>query len=165
MLTESLEILASNFNIKEKKSIYPYNFVNDKFNTNAMQNIITNYIGPVPSLNYFPDNIDSKEFIKYLLSFSAGSGSDWNLKNETIKYCENDCIVLYKVLENFNKFICFALELFKLNIHDYPTLPSLAFAIFRAVYLKEPAGHIPLITGQIYKDIKEAYFGVRSKAY
>jgi DNA polymerase type B, organellar and viral len=70
MLPESLDELANNFNLERKKSIYPYNFVNDKFNTNTMHNIIKNYIGPVPSLNYFPDHVDTKEFIKYLLSFN-----------------------------------------------------------------------------------------------
>jgi DNA polymerase type B, organellar and viral len=68
--------------------------------------------------------------------------------------------VLYKVIETFNKFI---FELFKLNIHDYPTLPSLAFAIFRLVYLKN--AHIPLVTGQIFKDIQQAYYGGHTDMY
>jgi DNA polymerase type B, organellar and viral len=73
ILPESLDKLANNFNLDTKKTIYPYSFVNDKFNVNAgnINNLILNYIGPVPSIDFFPDNINPAEFIKYLLSFSG----------------------------------------------------------------------------------------------
>jgi len=39
----------------------------------------------------------------------------------------------------------------------YPTLPSLAFGIFRSHYIKK--NKIPKIGGQIYTDIKQGYTG------
>ena len=53
----------------------------------------------------------------------------FDLEVETKYYCELDCIILYKVIEIFSKYI---FNLFKLDIFKYPTLPSLAFAIFRS---------------------------------
>src|ERR1700749_1315259 len=115
--------------------IYPYNFVNDKYNKDFMKNIISNYVDSVPGIEYFPEHVTTKEYVKYLLSFKSPAAASvpthWNLKNETIKYCENDCLVLYKVIETFNKYI---FDLFKLNIHNCPTLPSLAFA-WRLLFL------------------------------
>jgi hypothetical protein len=48
-------------------------------------------------------------------------------------------------------------NLFGKNIHHYPTLPSLAFAIFRSNFMKEE--NIPQLTGKIAKDIREGYTG------
>jgi hypothetical protein len=44
-----------------------------------------------------------------------------------------------------------------LNIHNFPTLPSLAFAIFRAKFLKDHK--IPLITGQMFHDLRKSFSG------
>jgi len=44
-----------------------------------------------------------------------------------------------------------------MNIHKYPTLSSLAFAIFRTHFIKEDT--IPQLTGQIAKDIRLSYTG------
>ena len=65
-----------------------------------------------------------------------------------------DCISLYQILIKFNKIIY---NKWSLNINDYPTLPSLSFAIFRAHYLKD--NNIIQISGQIYNDIKQSYTG------
>jgi DNA polymerase type B, organellar and viral len=48
-------------------------------------------------------------------------------------------------------------ELFGKNIHHYPTLPSLAFAIFRTNFMKENT--IPQLSGKIANDIREGYTG------
>jgi hypothetical protein len=48
-------------------------------------------------------------------------------------------------------------DLFGKNVHHYPTLPSLAFAIFRGKFLIEE--NIPQLTGQIAKDIRSGYTG------
>jgi hypothetical protein len=53
----------------------------------------------------------------------------------------------------FNELI---FNLFSLNIHRYPTLPSLAFAIFRSKYLKH---QIPLIKGEMYHDLRRSFTG------
>jgi hypothetical protein len=48
-------------------------------------------------------------------------------------------------------------DLFGKNIHRYPTLPSLAFAIFRSNFMKEE--NIPQLSGKIAKDIRSGYTG------
>ena len=48
-------------------------------------------------------------------------------------------------------------KLFSLNIHHYPTLSSLAFAIFKSNFMKENT--IPQITGEISKNIRSGYTG------
>jgi hypothetical protein len=48
-------------------------------------------------------------------------------------------------------------ELFKINLHKYPTLSSLAFAIFRTHFLRKD--EIPQLSGKISKDIRQSYTG------
>ena len=62
---------------------------------------------------------------------------------------------LYQIIEKFSTKIY---ELFRLDVHKYPTLPSLSFAIYRSEFL-ESSYQIPLITGEIYKDLKIGYTG------
>jgi hypothetical protein len=75
-------------------------------------------------------------------------------KDESIRYCIADCIALYQVLNNFNQVIY---NLFEVNISESPTLPSLAFRIFRTNFLDNIK--IPVLKGQIYKDISKSYYG------
>jgi hypothetical protein len=48
-------------------------------------------------------------------------------------------------------------HIFKINIHNYSTLSSLAFAIFKTHFLK--INTIAQLTGQIAKDIRKSYTG------
>jgi hypothetical protein len=48
-------------------------------------------------------------------------------------------------------------SLFSVNIHKYPTLPSLAFAIFRSNFMSENI--VPQLFGKIAKDIRNGYTG------
>jgi DNA polymerase type B, organellar and viral len=48
-------------------------------------------------------------------------------------------------------------NLFSLNIHKFPTLSSLAFAIYRSNFFKKDT--ISQISGQIAKDIRQGYTG------
>lgn len=141
MLTASLRNLAKAFGVDTQKSIFPYSFVNkDKLN----------YNGYIPEFKYF-DNISKSEYLNYCETFKNKS---WNLRVEIIKYCEIDCISLYQVITKFNELI---FEKFQIDIHKYPTLSSLAFAIFRTHFLK--INTIPQLTGQIAKDIRMSYTG------
>lgn len=63
-------------------------------------------------------------------------------------------MTLHKVINEFNKNI---FNLFRINIHKYPTISSLAFAIYRSNFLFD--FKIPLISGQIYDDLKKGYTG------
>jgi len=76
------------------------------------------------------------------------------LRNGIIEYAQLDCKILYLILMKFNSLI---FDLYNLNINNYPTLPSLAFGIFRSKYLSKNT--VPLITGQLFKDINQSYTG------
>lgn len=142
ILLSSLQKLAKSFNV-EDKGIFPYNFVNEN-------NL--NYIGKVPEIKHF-NNITSDQY-KDLTSMYD---NNWNLKKETIRYCEQDCKSLYQVISKFQDLI---FEYFKVNIHKYPTLPGLSFAIFRNKYLPRLQDvKIPQIAGKLLSDIKKSYTG------
>ena len=140
LLILSLRNLGKAFGVDIQKSIFPYKFVN-------VDNL--NYIGEVPEFKYF-DKISIEQYKIYKSSFH----SNWNLKTETIKYCEIDCISLYQIIIKFSNMI---FELFKINIHKYPTLSSLAFGIFRTHFLRKD--EIPQLSGQIANDIRISYTG------
>src|SRR5580658_1748864 len=48
-------------------------------------------------------------------------------------------------------------DLFAINIHKYPTLPSLAFAVFRSNFM--PENTIPQLSGKIANNIRQEYTG------
>jgi hypothetical protein len=143
LLPSSLRSLAENFQV-ESKGIFPYKFVNN-------ENIDLNYDGKLPPITDF-DNITVEEYNKYKEIYT---NKTWNLREETIKYCEQDVRSLYQVLDIFSKQI---FELFRVDILRYPTISSLAFAIYRSNFLKE-GFRIPLITGNLYYYLKKAYTG------
>ena len=62
--------------------------------------------------------------------------------------------VLYLIIQKFSKEI---FNSFKINIINYPTLSSLAFAIYRTVFIKD--FKIPKITGELYNFIKKGFTG------
>jgi DNA polymerase family B len=177
MLPASLRDLCKSFNVINK-GIFPIYFLMDNYNSN----IDLNYNGPIPDYIYF-SGISEEEFnIKFkdksekywkLNKFNGitpeiyknyceqfEDKNNWNLKNESIKYCMNDCESLYEVLLSFSKEI---FEMFSINVLSYPTLPSLAFAIFRHKFMKNE--NIPLISGPLYDFIKEGYYGGHVEVY
>lgn len=147
LLPASLSNLALNFNVS-KKGIFPYQFVNNK-------NIPLNYNGLVPSYEYF-NNLSIEEYQEYCFNFKTfeGQRKSWDLKKETIKYCNQDVITLYEIIEIFQRKI---FSLFRLDILKYPTLSSLAFAIYRSNFLKN--FKIPLIEGDLFNQLKKGYTG------
>ena len=141
LLLASLAKLTKGFRAETLKSIFPFLFVNEN-------NL--NYIGEVPDIKYFGNKIKLADYKEYKSNFN----NNWNLRNETIKYCEIDCISLHQVIFKFT-FMIF--DLFGKNVHHYPTLPSLAFAIFRSNFMEENS--IPQLSGKIAKDIRSGYTG------
>lgn len=112
MLPLKLHDLALAFKV-ENKSIFPYKFVNN--NINNQFNL--DYKDKVPSFSYF-EGITSEQYKIYTDNFN---NKHWSLRDETIKYCNQDCITLHQVIVSFNEFIYRA---FNLNIYKYPTLPA-----------------------------------------
>lgn len=133
LLPSSLNKLAINFKVENKK-IFPYKFVNNK-------NIFLDYIGEVPSINNFI-NLSDEDYLNYCNSFNKNK---WDLRNETIEYCNQDVITLHQIISKFQKKI---FELFRVDILKYPTLSSLAFAIYSSNFLKDY--NIPLIDGDLF---------------
>nr|QWO71398.1 DNA polymerase [Termitomyces sp. T32] len=142
LLPFSLRKLALNFEVAAK-GIFPYKFVNNK-------NLSLDYTGEIPGYEYF-DNLSLQDYNQYCESFNKKS---WNLREETIKYCNQDVVTLYLVLVKFQKKI---FALFRVNIIKYPTLASLSLAIYRSQYLGD--FKIPLIDGNLFTDIKKGYSG------
>jgi len=142
LLLSSLENLAKYFKLENKKGIFPY----------LLKDI--DYIGPYPDYKFFNKNkVSLKE---YLLEKGKYQNILWDFRKESINYCVNDSKLLLGVM---NKFARLIFDRFKLNLRNYPTLPSLAFAIFRAHYL--PKGDLGLIDlkGKISADIRLSYTG------
>lgn len=141
ILLGSLNKLCKSFKVETLKSVFPYLFVNEN-------NL--NYFGPVPDFKYFDNKITLEEYNKYKSEFN----NNWNLKDELIKYCIKDSVGLHQVISKFAEMI---FSLFQRNIHHYPTLPSLAFGIFRSNFM--PENLIPQISGKIGLDIRQSYTG------
>jgi len=140
LLPSSLKSLAKSFNV-DNKGIFPYDFVNN-------ENL--NYKGKVPLFKYFT-GVSQIDYINYKKDFK---NINWSLRDETIKYCNNDCIILYQIIAKFNTLI---FEKFNVNIHRFPTLSSLALGIYRCNYLKD--FKIPIISGKLFSDIRQTYTG------
>jgi hypothetical protein len=145
ILLSSLKNLSLTFLEKEEKGIFPY-YLSD-----------INYSGPFPPYKFFDKFKTSlEEYQNELERFKASGEKIWNFKREAVKYCIQDCDLLFKILIKFNKFI---FKKYKLHLNDFPTLPSLAFAIFRSKYLPTIKVKIPQITGKIRSDLKLSYTG------
>jgi len=141
ILLASLSKLTKGFLTEKQKSIFPYLFVNEN-------NL--DYIGDVPNFKEFDNKISLTDYNNYKSNFN----NNWNLRNETIKYCELDVISLYQVIFKFSDLV---FSLFSKNIHHYPTLPSLAFGIFRSSFLENDI--IPQLSGEIAENIRQSYTG------
>jgi hypothetical protein len=156
LIPASLRDLCKSFDVIEGKGIFPF----------LLNNI--NYLGFVPEYQYFDKNsVSLEECNIYKSQFGYKL---WSFRDESIKYCSLDCISLYKVLVKFNELI---FNKFSLNITKYPTLPSLAFGIFRTHFLikkedinKDKEGNliktpskIHMLSGKIAEDIRNGYTG------
>jgi len=149
LLPSSLDKLSKAFNIDNKKILFPIYWLlnNPDFNVS--------YKSFVPNIKYFKD-ININDYNNYILERS----NIWDLKTELLNYNMIDCIALYEILIKFNELI---FERFSLNAFNYPTLPSLAFAIYRAHFINDYK--IPKIGGKILHDIRKSYTGGATEMY
>lgn len=142
-LSSSLRKLAKSFKVDDK-GIFPYDYVYN-------ENIDLNYIGETPAHKYF-DNVTDEEYNQYSSQFN----NNWSLRHETIKYCEQDCFTLFQIMNKFNLLI---FNRFNVTIQNYPTLPSLAFGIYRTNFMSP---NIPKLVGDVYNFIRKGYTGGNS---
>lgn len=149
LLPSSLDNLSKAFNVLNKKEIFPIYWLlnNPKFNLG--------YIGTVPEMKYFK-NITINEYNNYVLE----RFNKWNFRIELLNYNMIDCIALYEILITFNQLI---FEKFSLNAFNYPTLPSLAFAVYRSSFINDYK--IPKIGGKMLHDIRKSYTGGSTDMY
>lgn len=143
MLKSSLAKLGKAFKVDVMKDVYPYNFP-------KKDNL--NYVGAVPEYKFFDNKkVSLSDYNNYLERFN----NDWSLKNETLKYCTRDCITLHQILIKFCNLIW---DTFGVDASKCPTLPSLAFRIFRTKFLGDNI-NIPLLNSFIYEKLSQAFFG------
>jgi len=140
MLPSSLSKLSKAFNV-ENKGFFPFKFVNQP-------NISLDYIGDTPDLKFY-DGVTGDDYQEMI-------SNDWSLRQEAIHYCELDCKVLHQILSKFNDLI---FRKWELNIHNFPTLSSLAIGLYRSSYLGDYK--IPKLGGHIFDFIKSGYTGGR----
>lgn len=156
LLPSKLSKLAKNFKV-ENKGMFPYHFANKL-------DIGLDYEGPVPDLKYFvntnlPEN-DYYNLINDYLSYRNEfliKGKKWNLRTESIKYCELDCKILYEVIRKFSKQIFYH---YNVDIIKSCTISSLALRIYKTK-LEEllDENKIPKLNTQIYNDLRQGYTG------
>jgi len=164
ILPSSLRKLCVSFSIETIKSIFPFKLTD------------INYLprlGIVPDYKFF-EGVSREEYEKYQKNYIS---KIWSFKEEAIAYCNIDCIALYQILVKFNSLI---FDHFKINITKYPTLSSLAFALFRIHYLvkdedisrqrrdifdkdgkiiKPIYSKIHMLSGKIADNIRQSYTG------
>lgn len=138
ILPQSLKSLAKQFNVEEK-GLFPVLMPKPEKDDPAI----------FPDYKFFKD-VSLEEYNLFKSEFKG----EWKFREEAIKYCEQDCVTLYQVINKFNELI---FERFKKNIWSYPTLPSLALAIYRSNYLK--GFKIPKIIGITANEIKSGFTG------
>jgi len=144
MLPKSLRQLCESFNIDNKKGVFPF-LLND-----------INYKGLLPNFNLFP-SISNKEYISLKDQYS---NNIWSFKDEAIKYCKKDCLVLHNILVKFKELI---FNEFKVDPISALTLASLAMKIYKTLYL--PNYHtlkqysVYQLNGLPEQNIRESYTG------
>lgn len=135
LLPSSLANLSKQFNIDNPKGIEPI-FQGDTKSPYYMENL---------------DHYNKK--VEIFLNLD-----EW--KNKVQNYCEGDCIALYEILIKFRDLVH---TKFQINMDNYPTTPSLSFAIFRTHFLEENT--IPLFKGKIMDYIRESFTGGSTDVY
>lgn len=135
LLPNSLEKLARQFNLEVGKLIEPV------------------YVGEGH------DEYKSEDLSHY--NKKIAKVNDFNIWKEDIQaYCVQDCKALYDVLVKFRELVA---QNFNLDIIKYPTIPSLAFAIYRIHYM--PENTIPVTQGKVFNFIRTSFTGGSTEMY
>nr|YP_009710567.1 DNA polymerase type B [Amanita pseudoporphyria]QFZ98516.1 DNA polymerase type B [Amanita pseudoporphyria] len=104
--------------------------------------------------------MNNKALLKLLLNENYRNElSELEFYDRITSYCERDTVSLAFIIFTFAHLIY---NRYQLNIHKYPTLPSLAFAIFKSKYMKTK---IQQIQGEVNQFIRNSYTGGHVDAY
>ena len=90
-----------------------------------------------------------------VLNHDQANLNDLKFKDKLLAYNKQDCLALYNVILTFNKTIN---ELFKIEVFNVPTLPSLAFKVWKSRFVSRNI-QIPITWWEDYNNYKEAYQG------
>ncbi len=134
-----------NFN-KNKKTIFPYKFINEN-------NI--NYIGEFPDIKYFNEEINYSDYEKY-----KNENLIFDVKKETIKYCENDVILTLELIKNIINTLDY--KYFNIFKKSY-SLPSLSYKIFFKYWNNYKIKEKILKEEDLY--IRKSYYGGRCEVF
>lgn len=143
LLTSSLSKLGKDFNVNTMKGDFPYRF--------ALESNL-NYIGNTPSRDYYNEISDTQ--------YNSLITKEWDFKQESTKYLNNDLMCLYEVITKANKqiFLYYGLDMYKNS-----TISKLAVSLYLSKYYNN---NIPNINKRsMYNDIKEAYYGAITEVY
>nr|ADO51614.1 dnapol [Moniliophthora roreri] len=144
ILNYSLDKLTKNFNIGIKKGKFPHSFVNKQ---------TFNYIGNKPNIDYY-DNIDITDYNKI-------TETNWNLKEECLKYLNDDIKSLFDIMNEFSRFIYIN---FNVQMTEALTITRLSLNIYKKKYYKNKT--IPSINKIfLFNFIKEGYYGGLTEVY
>lgn len=137
-------------NVEDSKGFFPY-----EFNTPENQN----YIGDIPALDYFkPDKMSSKRRSQFLEWYAGQQGIVYNFKQEMIKYCIQDVVVLKKGLEIY---IARGKEInSNINPMDSMTIAAYSYKVWRTLYMPEET--IAIYGAEYHKSARAALRGGRT---
>lgn len=150
LLNDNLYDLSRSFGVEVTKGYFPHSFV--KKDTMG-------YVGNTPSIHYWKDIVSKDKGITSE-EYNELYSENWCLKNECIKYLNKDLESLLNIMDTFNKYV---FRKYDVQMTDSATISRLALNIFLKDYLKESC--LPVIKSNMYKDIKQAYFGGVTEVY
>lgn len=160
LLSNNLYDLSISFGLKITKGHFPHSFVSRD---------TINYVGNTPSINYWENRLNKKHKELYdkndwggitVKEYMKLFSKTWNLKDECIKYLNRDLTSLLNIMNTFNNYV---FRNYDLQMTECSTISRLALSIFLKDYLKD--SKLPIIRSNMYKDIKQAYFGGVTEVY
>lgn len=126
-ITMPLRNFANTFGLNSGKGMFPY-LMNNPDNQA--------YEGPWPDKSLFaPEDLRGKDVDTFEQWYREQAGKIFNLKDELIKYCQQDVLILMKGVQAFQKLLLniTGIDPFTRNI----TLSSFVMSVFRAHYLPQ----------------------------
>lgn len=121
LLLGSLSKLAKSFGIEEGKGCFPFDLAKPSN---------FSYNGVTPDYKYYAfngKNLISREAYSKLIKVN------WSFREELKIYNIQDCVVLYNILTKFDLLIR---DNYNFNMHNNPTLSSLAFSNYIFKYIR-----------------------------
>jgi hypothetical protein len=147
-IRRSLRESADAFDIGLQKSYFPYRFY-------TYEN--REYIGVLPSKEYFEDSDADNDFIEW---YNDKINTEYNIKEEMIKYCAIDVQVLKRVLYEYAKT---GKKHTGLNPLCYSTIGQYAYKVYLRNYV--PEDKIPYLESSEEDFVKNALKGGRTENF